>query len=140
MAEILTSDAPDPEQTLTIDQVRAMSDTERDEIRQEKMMEHIEDLAEKHTAEEDMAIASTYQMTPNSFKERMDEMFWFLRLRSTLTELDGLLEIAADLREHLKGESYIKAMACTHRWSTESINSNRPHNRDLPDIPGNLYQ
>ncbi|CAO1600599.1 hypothetical protein XANCAGTX0491_004283 [Xanthoria calcicola] len=81
-----------------------MSDTERDQIRQDRMMEHIEDLAESHKVEEDMAIATTYHMSPEDFKERMDEMFWFLRLRSTLTELDRLLEIAMDLEKHLKGD------------------------------------
>ncbi|KAI4239255.1 MAG: hypothetical protein LQ349_000510 [Xanthoria aureola] len=86
-----------------------MSDTERDQIRQDRMMEHIEDLAESHKVEEDMAIATTYHMSPEDFKERMDEMLWFLRLRSTLTELDRLLEIAMDLEKHLKGRSYLEA-------------------------------
>lgn len=31
-------------------------------------------------------------------------MFFFLRLRSILTELDALLEIAEDLSKHLEGE------------------------------------
>ncbi|CAL8581751.1 hypothetical protein XPA_007435 [Xanthoria parietina] len=109
MADIPIPDAPDSEQRLTIDQVRAMSDTERDQIRQDRMMEHIEDLAETHTVEEDMAIATTYHMSPEDFKERMDEMFWFLRLRSKLIDLDELLEIAMDLKKHLKGRSYLEA-------------------------------
>ena len=115
MVDIPIPDAPHPEQTLTVNQIRAMPKKERDNSREKQRLEHTEDLSQEHnTIDDDVAISSTYHMTPEGFKTRIDKIFWFIRVRSTLTELDALTEIAADLMRHLKGESSSNAMNYTH--------------------------
>ncbi|KAL8673633.1 MAG: hypothetical protein Q9168_001939 [Polycauliona sp. 1 TL-2023] len=103
MPDVTIPDAPDDEQQI-IDEVRAMSEKARGKMARSNAKQYIKHLAnDPPTIEEDIAISSAHEMTPERFKERIDEMFWFFRMRGTLAELDGLLGVARDLRQHLKG-------------------------------------